>query len=142
MNRGRALCISPMGPPRSGKGPNPFCGAPSGGSYGHFRREQSTPSRTLVAGLSALAEQTNLAEPQWPVRAVTSRQWLSATRVGLTSLPEPEPGTVEWQVWIYDPALGTSRKIVDPLSLTLSLQSESDERVQLALEGLKEKYPW
>ena len=100
------------------------------------------PSETRVAGLSALAEQTNLAEPQWPVRAVTSRQWLSATRAGLVPLPEPVSGTVEWQVWTYDPGLGTPRKIVDPLSLTLSLESDSDERVQLALEELKEHYPW
>ena len=100
------------------------------------------PSETPVAGLSALAEQTNLTEPQWPVRAVTSRQWLSATRAGLVTTAEPESGTVEWQVWTYDPALGTSRNMVDPLSLTLSLQSESDERIQLALEELKERYPW
>ena len=112
------------------------------------RVEQSLPAGTLhpseapVAGLSALAEQTNLAEPQWPVRAVTSRQWLSVTRAGLVPLPEPIPGIVEWQVWTYDPGLGASRKIVDPLSLTLSLQSASDERVQLALEELKEHYPW
>ena len=100
------------------------------------------PSETPVAGLSALAEQTNLAEPQWPVRAITARQWLSATRAGIEPLPEPGSGAVEWQVWTYDPALGTSLKIVDPLSLTLSLQSETDERVQLALEKLKEQYPW
>lgn len=112
------------------------------------RAIQSLPAGTLrpakmpIAGLSALAEQTNLAEPQRPVRAVTSRQWLSATRAGLAPLPEPISGTVEWQVWTYDPGLGTSRKIVDPLSLTLSLQGESDERVQLALEELKEHYPW
>jgi hypothetical protein len=100
------------------------------------------PSEAPIAGLSALAEQTNLAEPQWPVRAITSRRWLSATRAGMQALPEHVSGAVEWQVWTYDPGLGTFRKIVDPLSLTLSLQSESDERVQLALEELKEHYPW
>jgi hypothetical protein len=31
---------------------------------------------------------------------------------------------------------------VDPLSLTLSLQDEADERVQLALGELKEHFPW
>lgn len=45
-------------------------------------------------------------------------------------------------MWIDDPGLGTSQKIVDPLSLTLSLQNETDERVQLALEELKEHCPW
>lgn len=99
-------------------------------------------SETPVAGLSALAVQTNLAEPQWPIHAVASRQWISATHAGIEPLPEPVAGAVEWQVWTYDPGLGTSRKIVDPLSLTLSLKSETDERVQLALEELKEHYPW
>lgn len=104
--------------------------------------ETLRPSEAPIAGFSALAEQSNLAEPQWPVRAVTSQQWLPATRTGLTPLPEPVSGAIEWQLWTYDPGLGTSRKIVDPLSLTLSLQSQSDERVQLALEELKEHYPW
>jgi hypothetical protein len=33
-------------------------------------------------------------------------------------------------------------KTVDPLSLTLSLQNDSDERVQGALEELQEHFPW
>ena len=31
---------------------------------------------------------------------------------------------------------------VDPLSLTLSLQGNTDERVQLALDELKGRFPW
>jgi hypothetical protein len=100
------------------------------------------PARAPLAGLSAVAQCTMLAEPLWPIRAISSQQWRSATRAGLQTLPEPIPGAHQWQVWTYDPDLAMSRKAVDPLSLTLSLQGESDERVQLALDELKEQFPW
>lgn len=100
------------------------------------------PSRTPLAGLSALAQCTMLAEPLWPIHAISSQQWRSVTRAGLETLPEPIPGAYQWQVWTYDPDLAMSREAVDPLSLTLSLQGESDERVQLALDELKEQFPW
>ncbi|MGH9586466.1 MAG: hypothetical protein ACRD3F_05905 [Acidobacteriaceae bacterium] len=100
------------------------------------------PSEAPIAGLSALAEATMLAEPRWPVRAVSSRKWLSAARGGLEGLPEAALGAYQWQIWAYDPNLGTPRRMVDPLSLTLSLKGESDERIQLALDDLKEQFPW
>jgi hypothetical protein len=100
------------------------------------------PARAPLAGSSALAQCTMLAEPPWPTRAISSQQWRSATRAGLQTLPEPISGAHQWQVWTYDPDLAMSRKTVDPLSLTLSLQGESDERVQLALDELKEQFPW
>ncbi len=120
----------------------PFLRSPVKRTVQSFPSGSLNPSETPVAGLSALAQQTSLAEPQWPIRAITSRQWLSATRAGLETSPHAQSGTVEWQVWTYDPALGRARDIVDPLSLTLSLERESDERVQLALEEMKERYPW
>ena len=100
------------------------------------------PARAPLAGLSAVAQCTMLAEPPWPIRAISSQQWRSATRAGLQTLPEPIAGAHQWQVWTYDPDLAMTRKAVDPLSLTLSLQGESDERVQLALDELKEQFPW
>jgi hypothetical protein len=100
------------------------------------------PSLAPVAGLSALAQHTMVADPDWPVRAVSKQQWLAATRAGLDRLPEPIADAYQWQVWSYDPNLGAARNIVDPLSLTLSLQGESDERIQLGLEELEEQHPW
>ena len=100
------------------------------------------PSQAPAAGMSALAQQTMVADPKWPVRAVSTRQWLSATRAGLARLPEPIAGAYQWQIWTYDPKLGAARKIVDPLSLALSLQGENDERIQSGLEELREQHPW
>jgi hypothetical protein len=98
--------------------------------------------RTPLAGLSALASHSMLAEPPLATYAVSSIQWRTAVRAGLEVLPEALPGACQWQVWSYTPALLPEGKTVDPLSLTLSLQDEVDERVQLALDELKGHFPW
>jgi hypothetical protein len=95
-----------------------------------------------LAGMSALAQQTMVADPKWPVRAVSTRQWISATGAGFDPLPEPTAGACQWEIWGYDPNLGVARRIVDPLSLTLSFQGEKDERIQSGLEQLQEQNPW
>ena len=100
------------------------------------------PPHVRLAGLSALARFSMLTEPQWPVYAVSPAQWIAATQAGLATLPEQHPSSCEWQLWRYNPALVPDSATVDPLSLTLSLQDEADERVQLALGELKERFPW
>jgi hypothetical protein len=98
----------------------------------------------LLAGLSALARHSMLAEPKWPIYALSPAQWRAATEAGIEELPEAGAGACEWQLWSYTPALLSSAGAgaVDPLSLTLSLQDNPDERIQLALDELKEQWPW
>ncbi len=100
------------------------------------------PPHVKLAGLSALARYSMLSEPQWPSFAVSPAQWKTATEAGIETLPEPLPGACEWELWQYNPALVPNNETVDPLSLTLSLRGNSDERVQLALDELKERFPW
>ncbi|BEP48528.1 MarR family transcriptional regulator [Variovorax sp. V116] len=98
------------------------------------------PSR--LAGLSALARYSMLTEPKWPVFALAAADWKAATDAGVRELPEPEAGAQEWQLWSYSPALVPDADTVDPLSLTLSLQENADDRIQLALDELKGRLPW
>jgi hypothetical protein len=98
--------------------------------------------RVKLAGLSALARHSMLSEPQLPIYAVSPAQWKTATHAGLEALPEPLPGACEWELWHYNPALIPNSETVDPLSLTLSLQDNTDERIQLALDELKGRFPW
>jgi hypothetical protein len=83
-----------------------------------------------------------LTDPKWPVYAMTTAQWKAAMVAGVQELPEPEVGAQEWQVWSYSPALMPDTTTVDPLSLTLSLQENTDDRVQLALDELKGQLSW
>lgn len=94
-----------------------------------------------LAGLSALARRSMLAEPQLPVHAVSRTAWQSI-KSNLNQLPEAMPGAYEWQLWNYNPALQPNSDTVDPLSLSLSLRDSTDERVQSALDVLKEQLPW
>ena len=100
------------------------------------------PPRVRVAGLSALARLSLLTDPPWPVHALSPAQWKAATQADIKPLIEPSEGCCEWQLWSYSPELLPETKVVDPLSLTLSLQQETDERVQLALDELREQFPW
>jgi hypothetical protein len=112
------------------------------------RRVWADPSPQLqlpqvrLAGLSALARYSLLSEPQRPVYALSPVQWRARAQSGLNTLPEPGPDSFECQLWSYSPTLIPDSPTVDPLSLTLSLQDETDERVQLALGELGEHFPW
>jgi DNA-binding MarR family transcriptional regulator len=100
------------------------------------------PPHLLLAGLSALARHTMIVEPQWPIYAIGPAEWKMARVSNVQVLPEHLPGACEWELWHYDPMLVKESETVDPLSLALSLQDNTDERVQLALDELKERNPW
>lgn len=112
------------------------------------RRVWVLPTRDLavpelrLAGLSALARQSMLVEPSRPTYALSPSQWKLASRQGAKTVPEPEPGALQLELWNYSPALVPDTALVDPLSLILSLQSEADDRVQQALAELEEHLPW
>jgi DNA-binding transcriptional ArsR family regulator len=100
------------------------------------------PPRIRIAGMSALAQLSLLAEPPIPVFALSAVQWKAAMKAGVEELMEPREGCCEWQLWNYSPELLANSRTVDPLSLTLSLQHETDERVQMALDELRKQFPW
>ncbi len=100
------------------------------------------PALVRLAGQSALAQYSMLTEPQWPIYAISQAQWKKATQAGIEELPEPQTGAWEWELWHYSPTIIPGSESVDPLSLTLSLQANPDERIQLAIEELKGRFPW
>lgn len=91
----------------------------------------------VLAGLSALARYTMLAEPRNPVYAIHDDEWISRkSSENLIELPFEEPDSLEIELWNYSPALFCENKTADPLSLYLSLKDSKDERVQAAAEEL------
>jgi hypothetical protein len=95
-----------------------------------------------LAGLSALAAQSALADPAYPERAISSERWKHAQRKNLLILHAPEPGATRWQIWRYDPSHLADHGRVDPLSLVVSLREDSDDRVQQAVGQLEARLPW
>jgi hypothetical protein len=97
----------------------------------------------LLAGLSALAELTDLVEPTHRVYALPQLEWQNIIESRpLTQLSHAEPGSVEIQIWKYPPKLLAKDHLVDPLSLVLSLRHEPDERITVALEQLQAEMSW
>lgn len=104
--------------------------------------ELAASATSRLAGLSALAQYSLLNEPPWPVYAIMAADWKAATSAGVQELPGPETDAQQWQLWSYRPNLLSDTNTVDPLSLQLSLQADPDDRVQIALDSLKEQLPW
>jgi DNA-binding MarR family transcriptional regulator len=97
---------------------------------------------TRCAGESALAQLTMVNEPQQQVVALTGEAAQQVKQAGIFfELREIAEG-IAVQVWSYKPSMQTQVKTVDPLSLWLSLRDNRDDRVQLALEELEEKFLW
>lgn len=99
----------------------------------------------LLAGLTALSRRSMLAEPRARTYAVGRTRARALEAVGAAtardwSVDEGEPPTVE--VWSYDPVPLSDGCVVDPLSLSLSLRDDPDDRVQSALGSLLESLPW
>lgn len=93
-----------------------------------------------LAGLSALAAQSGLAEPVHVERAVYVERWRHLQHQGLRILHTPD--AIHWQVWRYDPEALADEGRVDPLSLIVSLREHHDERVQQAVGQLEDRLRW
>lgn len=94
----------------------------------------------LAAGLTALSKQTMIGERDIPEYAVSADTWKRLEKEGVETIPVDEPGTCLLQVWRYDPKVLEVNGMVDPFSLYLSFQGETDERIEMALEDMLERY--
>ena len=81
-----------------------------------------------------------LSEPPYPEYAISRDGWKAMERKGIEKIPVEDSDTCLLQVWCYDPKILKVAECVDPFSLYLSLQDETDERIEMALEKMMEQY--
>ncbi len=95
-----------------------------------------------TAGITALAAQTMLADDgEETCFAIPQRQW-QARPSELQPTAHYEPDTVRVQIWQYETVICDASPFVDPLSLSLTLANDSDERIQMALDEIMERVTW
>lgn len=96
------------------------------------------------SGITALAELTLLSPGIIPVYAVSKEEFAVLQKRGvIREVENAFDAQFELEVWHYNPSiLNNDNDLVDTLSLFLSLREEPDERVQLALKELMEKFRW
>lgn len=97
-----------------------------------------------LAGESALAHYTMLAEPRFPHRAIPAARWKQLQhslelRVGFEF---EDHDRAELETWSYDPRVLAQEPVVDRLSLHLSMRHDPDERVVQAAQQLLEPFGW
>ena len=95
-----------------------------------------------LAGESALAQMTMLNEPPQPVLAMTAESAQQAKLAGVFFEPREQADGVAVQVWRYIPGIQAKEKTADLLSLWLSLRDNRDDRIQMALDEIQEKFLW
>jgi hypothetical protein len=94
----------------------------------------------LDAGLTALAHYTDISEGR---RTLATGRLFWKAQSACEQVPFAEVDTVLIEQWWYPPAvLSEDTKVVDRLSLYLSLRNDPDERVQAALAQLLEGVKW
>ncbi|MNJ36233.1 hypothetical protein D3C77_310130 [compost metagenome] len=97
---------------------------------------------TFLASESALAKYTMLAEPKQAVWGMTKRVFNKMLELEAFEVAESLDAIEEWvEIWAY-PSLNERNYIADAASLFLSLEDNPDERIQIALDELKEQVKW
>ena len=97
----------------------------------------------MVAGLTALSNRTMIADDRLPTYALPSANLQANLESGhYHGCQGPEEANVRMESWSYNPQLFGDTKMVDPLSLFLSLQDLPDERIQQQLETLIGQISW
>ncbi|MBM4387060.1 MAG: hypothetical protein FJ088_04935 [Deltaproteobacteria bacterium] len=105
--------------------------------------ESGVKRQRILAGFSALARYTKLAEPDIRVFAVADNEWKAGRGDERTAAAGfNEPGNMEIELWSYNPALFARDGLADRLSLFLSLMEIRDERVEAALDEMMEGMNW
>ena len=109
--------------------------------FTYDRRVLNAPS-VRWAGESAIARLSMVNEPQQQVVALTAEAAQKAKQEGIFFEPHKLADGIAVQVWRYLPNMQIKENTVDPLSLWLSLSGNPDDRIQLALNDIEEKFKW
>ena len=95
------------------------------------------PDGSVLAGADALAQMSALNEDEPSCFAMPAKSFRA---LGIEEL-SPASAPCRLQLWHYRPtALGGDA--IDPVSLFLSLQNETDDRVQIELDKIQEAFKW
>ena len=107
-----------------------------------FIRNAHTPPPLKHAGVSALAELTDLSPPLLRAFAVAATDWKSVAQACDLVETDRDQASHIVETWSYDPVALSTAHTVDPLSLYAQFRDHRDERVSMAAERLLVGMPW
>jgi hypothetical protein len=105
--------------------------------------QESTTTELPHAGISALSERTMLSSGDIPIYAISKEEHSILVEQKRIKIVENEyEAQAQLEIWYYNPKTLSNQNVVDDLSLFLSLREDADERVQIAVNELLEKFKW
>jgi DNA-binding MarR family transcriptional regulator len=106
-------------------------------------KADGAPLHAMSAGLTALSALSMIAQPPLQVLAMERGALHDLIQKGSVSrVDAEEDARALMQIWSYSPHLLSAAEHVDPLSLSLSLREDPDERVQEALHEAMGGLTW
>ncbi len=97
----------------------------------------------VLSGLSALAEYSNLSEPETTVFAVDLEEWQRVQKKEIqVATNSPGPEETGFELWSYSPTRFARNGFADRLSVYLSFKDSGDERVQSAIKESIKGMKW
>ena len=101
----------------------------------------------LNCNASALPEYTDLNPSRQEYLAIEKTVFYGLQKSNALVNPNDYEGRYALEVWKYNPLvlvdeLPNDRPVVDPLSLYLSVKDSTDERIEMALDKILEKFIW
>lgn len=101
----------------------------------------------LRCNASALPEYTDLNPSRQEYFAIEKTVFYGLQKIKALVNPNDYEGKYALEVWKYNPLtlvdeLPNDRTVVDPLSLYLSVKESMDERIEMALDQIMEKFIW
>ena len=101
--------------------------------YRRYIEKKYVTDDMVLAGISALAEQTMLIDNRFRTYAVNGKKYDKSV---LTD-EMVEPGSqVALEIWNYDPKLFANDNVADPVSVALSFENSNDERIEEAVDDM------
>jgi len=94
----------------------------------------------IKSGINALTFYTNIADEENNCFAISTDDFNYLRKKGKINLLQKGEGKICLEVWKYPPVLLAQNNIVDPLSLYLIFKENDDERIQMEIEPLVNRF--
>ncbi len=97
----------------------------------------------LKSNISALSTFTDLNPSNQAYYAIEKDEFYRLQKSNQLVNQNPSEGKYALEIWKYKPlSIISNMTVVDPLSIFLSMQDKSDERIEMALDQVLKRYIW
>ena len=107
-----------------------------------FINDELPKNLIFISDIDALAFYSDLNNDRQKHYAIYHSEFIKLVKEGFIKETSQYDGDYQIELWRYNPDILTNNDFVDPLSLYLCFRNEHDERIEMALEQIENKFIW